>query len=267
MRGLFIAAAVAALGLASSAQAVSYFSLGAVQSNTGWRDPGLAAYDQVIAGFGADGGDRVGYDDVLSSGFKFVTGSVEGSGTAPAGDTSRYMSVQAGGSVLFDLRSYLDSRGVGARSISVYLGSIDASNTIDLIGRTQGGSLDFATPLATITGAGLGASEGEGLVASLNRRLYINFASFEDVGAIRFSSLDAAFEFDQIAINSARYSIDPRLTVPENGKLPAATVAMPRRDSVGTVPEPASWAMMLGGFGLLGAMMRMRRKERSASFA
>jgi hypothetical protein len=30
-------------------------------------------------------------------------------------------------------------------------------------------------------------------------------------------------------------------------------------DSTAPVPEPASWAMMVGGFGLMGAMMRRRR--------
>ncbi len=30
-------------------------------------------------------------------------------------------------------------------------------------------------------------------------------------------------------------------------------------DSVGGVPEPASWAMLLGGFGIVGAMARRRR--------
>lgn len=32
------------------------------------------------------------------------------------------------------------------------------------------------------------------------------------------------------------------------------------RDSVPSVPEPASWALMLGGFGAIGAAMRGRRK-------
>jgi hypothetical protein len=34
----------------------------------------------------------------------------------------------------------------------------------------------------------------------------------------------------------------------------------PALDSTGAVPEPASWAMMLGGFGLVGGAMRSRRK-------
>ena len=36
--------------------------------------------------------------------------------------------------------------------------------------------------------------------------------------------------------------------------------------TAGSVPEPASWAMMLGGFGLVGGAMRSRRRA-SASFA
>jgi hypothetical protein len=36
--------------------------------------------------------------------------------------------------------------------------------------------------------------------------------------------------------------------------------------SFAAVPEPASWALMLGGFGLVGGVMRMRRKA-AASFA
>lgn len=36
----------------------------------------------------------------------------------------------------------------------------------------------------------------------------------------------------------------------------------------GAVPEPASWAMMVGGFGMMGGMMRANRRSRtSVSFA
>jgi len=34
----------------------------------------------------------------------------------------------------------------------------------------------------------------------------------------------------------------------------------------GAVPEPASWALMLGGFGLVGGAMRSRRRQ-AVSFA
>ena len=46
-------------------------------------------------------------------------------------------------------------------------------------------------------------------------------------------------------------------------------------DQVGTqfsavttsVPEPAGWAMMIGGFGLVGGAMRQRRRSVTVSFA
>jgi len=41
----------------------------------------------------------------------------------------------------------------------------------------------------------------------------------------------------------------------------------PAPQVVGGVPEPASWAMMLGGFGLLGMTLRTRKSARSVTFA
>lgn len=37
--------------------------------------------------------------------------------------------------------------------------------------------------------------------------------------------------------------------------------------SVAAVPEPATWAMMLVGFGIMGAAMRYRRRNTAVSFA
>ncbi len=39
-----------------------------------------------------------------------------------------------------------------------------------------------------------------------------------------------------------------------------------RLSTSGAVPEPASWAMMLGGFGLAGAVMRMNRQKKAVAF-
>jgi hypothetical protein len=36
---------------------------------------------------------------------------------------------------------------------------------------------------------------------------------------------------------------------------------------VGAVPEPATWAMMIGGFGMVGGAMRRRRVSTKVSFA
>ncbi|MES2289341.1 MAG: PEPxxWA-CTERM sorting domain-containing protein [Pseudomonadota bacterium] len=37
--------------------------------------------------------------------------------------------------------------------------------------------------------------------------------------------------------------------------------------NTGGVPEPATWAMMIGGFGMVGASMRYRRRKTTVSFA
>jgi len=34
---------------------------------------------------------------------------------------------------------------------------------------------------------------------------------------------------------------------------------------IGSVPEPATWAMMLVGFGLMGALLRVARRRRIAT--
>ena len=53
----------------------------------------------------------------------------------------------------------------------------------------------------------------------------------------------------------------------------ASTQAGPGLDNViltavpGGVPEPASWALMIAGFGLIGSAMRRRAKARGQSFA
>ena len=41
---------------------------------------------------------------------------------------------------------------------------------------------------------------------------------------------------------------------------PAGPYSLSIREASGSVPEPASWAMMLGGFGLVGGVMRSRQK-------
>jgi len=47
-----------------------------------------------------------------------------------------------------------------------------------------------------------------------------------------------------------------------------SAVVTARIDSVSTaVPEPGTWALMLGGFGLTGDMLRRRRRATSVSFA
>ncbi|MDO6413158.1 PEPxxWA-CTERM sorting domain-containing protein [Sphingomonas sp. BIUV-7] len=53
----------------------------------------------------------------------------------------------------------------------------------------------------------------------------------------------------------------------ENGTLAGFRASVSGTFSGSPVPEPASWAMMVGGFGLLGATMRRRRPAMSVSFS
>ncbi len=42
---------------------------------------------------------------------------------------------------------------------------------------------------------------------------------------------------------------------------------VPPTTDPGAVPEPATWAMMIGGFGMIGASLRNRRRKSAVSFA
>ena len=253
MRGMIVAAA-AAIGLASSAQAVSYFSLAA---NAG--DPGLAGYDSVLTSF--DGGNAVGY----SNGSNF--GITSGTGSAPLGDTSSYGQISDGGSVMFDLRNAFSSRTTAARSLSVYLGAITADDFIEVLGLSAGGGLDPANVLMTISGADLLA--GLGANSANSQRLYINFLANEQVSALVFGS-SSLFAFDTLAVSSAVYAINaqqktvtalPSATLDTGSPSQASYMLSSNGAQMGSaVPEPASWAMMISGFLMAGAMVRSRRR-------
>ncbi len=57
-------------------------------------------------------------------------------------------------------------------------------------------------------------------------------------------------------------------TFASEGEVHLTQTPNPTFDVPGAVPEPASWAMMLGGFGIVGAALRSRRRRMlAASFA
>jgi hypothetical protein len=237
----FVAAAVAAILIAAGpAQAVDFHMTGALpKASGGLGDPGAAANEHIVTGF--DGHDSLSYDPAHASRFGLFTGSHSGVAAAPAGDTSHYMAIDAGGSVLFDL-SALNSAASPITSISVYIGSVDPYNFIDVLGMDADGALDMAHPLLTIGGANLPSDNGDWYSNLANGRLTFTFGPSERVGGLIFRSTGVAFEFDSIAIGTG-----------VAGNLANA-------GGVAPVPEPASWAMMLGGFGMVGGAMRSRRR-------
>lgn len=108
-----------------------------------------------------------------------------------------------------------------ATGFSIDLGSIDAYNTLTL-NFVGGGSQSF-------TGAQLVANpSGSQSSPNTNGRFRFTGAAGERIASITFASTGNSFEVDRLAV-------------------------------AGAIPEPATWAMMLGGFGLIGAASRRRR--------
>ena len=70
-----------------------------------------------------------------------------------------------------------------------------------------------------------------------------------------FASIDPTITIDQTFYDNLGLTADNFALVVEPG--------LPGADS-GGVPEPAAWALMLGGFGAVGALLRRRRTLRLA---
>lgn len=78
-----------------------------------------------------------------------------------------------------------------------------------------------------------------------------------------FYKIDVSDGLQQVALKyqgssgAVLYSTGPKPVVPPPGG----------GGTGGVVPEPATWAMMLGGFGLLGGMIRRKRRTQAIVFA
>jgi hypothetical protein len=109
-------------------------------------------------------------------------------------------------------------------SLSFYLGSLDSYNTLSFY--------DGATLVKSYNGGDLTPDpSGDQGAGSTNRRYFFTFGAADDVNKVVFSSASPAFEFDNIAA------------------------------AVSAVPEPATWTMMIFGFGFLGFMLRGNRRR------
>ncbi len=106
---------------------------------------------------------------------------------------------------------------------SFYFGSPDEYNDVTFTFTGAGGSVTLSgEDIWTDEVLNLTGNQGDG------RRVYYNFGG-DAVKSITFASSGNSFEIDGLAAN------------------------------VGAVPEPGTWALMIGGFGGAGAMLRRRR--------
>ena len=161
------------------------------------------------------------------------TDSVSGGRAQPLGSTGGYASVGVttnGGSVnpaMFDLSGF-DS----ITEISFLWGSIDTYNTIEFL---DGDGMSLG--IYTGGSAGIAPANGNQTDGASNRvvTFTIDGATSTELAALKFSSDNNSFEFDNLNVVS------------------------------GAVPEPATWAMMIAGFGLVGGAMR--RRSTNVAFA
>jgi len=158
--------------------------------------------------------------------YSILQGLVPHQGYNPAGDETHYLAVPGADHV--DGSASLDFSAYSGAPItrfSFYWGSIDRGNV--LTATSSLGSL-------TLTGAELiNAGYGSATSARGNRRAYFSLAQGERLLGLSFES-PTAFEVDDIYLRTA------------------------------PVPEPASWAFLLLGFGLAGSAMRRERKTLTA---
>ena len=198
-----------------------------------------APYDLNVP---AGTGTVVDFDHALPTGFT-LTGSGyliqsgdNGLGAAPAAgptdatdDHSAYLSVYDGWAKLMS--------GTSFHSVSFFWGSMDSYNAFDLLDAS--GNV-FDTILSGDIPAG---TNGDQLGAWTNQRVTIT--SSQAVYGVQLRSTTPAFEADNFLFS---------------GHLGGGNDV-----HVGAVPEPASWAMILVGFGAVGGAIRSQRRK--VSFA
>lgn len=187
----------------------------------GAPDPGLpAGFVPVI---GLDAPMAAGISNIFAGPTVITAAGSSAGRAAPAGTPNGgvYQSVGPDSLSTFDFTNFT-GRGQVLAGFSLYWGSIDSYNSLDF--RRADGSL-----VRTITGLDMPQWNGNQAAAITNRRVTFGLDVQDRIEKVGFRSSSPAFEFDNIGV------------------------------TIGAVPEPASWAMLITGFGVVGALLRRRR--------
>lgn len=195
-----------------------------VTSIAGAPDPGPLAGQIMVETFDAPAAAGFSWTGGLAT----ATGTVRGVHTTPALNSSRFGYVSSANP---DPVATLITPAL--RTISFYWGSMDSHNWLWVLGADLQ-PIHFVH-LTTINFDTVAYTLGSG---GRNRRLAITADAGETIGGLRFWGRGRSFEFDDFAATLA-----PGIS-PESG-----------------VPEPASWAMLIAGMGLVGAVARRRNRQ------
>lgn len=158
--------------------------------------------------------------------YSIQSGNFPGLAAPPAGVVNNYLSVPdaQGGSSSDTATIYFTDYLLANRpfrSLSFYWGSIDSYNKLEVL------DVD-GNVLQTLFGNDINnPADGNQTAPFSNQRVFLRFADGELASKLRLTSTGRAFEIDDIAGSA--------------------------------VPEPATWAMLLAGFGLVGFAARRRR--------
>jgi hypothetical protein len=256
IRSVSLAALAAAAFSATAAQAVSFttsysenFNTLARTGTTGTALPAGWSFTE------SDDNANSSYGVSDGSGGTNFAGNTYSFGVTGAEDRA-FGTVQSGTllSTIFAQFENGNSRTVTDLTVSYYgefwrLGTTGRADRLDVAYSINGGAfvqldaLDFVTPVTT------GAAGGRNGNLADNRTLRTATLAGIDLGAgetirFRWSDFNASGSDDGLAIDdfSLAATLEPVVVTP-----PPA------------VPEPATWAMMIGGFGLVGGALRRRR--------
>lgn len=215
---------------ASAAGAVTYSSL------PGAPDPGAALGEAIIDSFSTG---MVGPAGIVYSGSYTVDAlDVSGIRAPPAGDATAYFATPGSasptpGTAKIDFSGFISANSA-LSSLSFYWGSIDSYNTLEVLN-------NMGTVIATLVGNDISPANGDQSLPATNRRLFLTFAPTDNFAALRLTSTSRAFEIDDIAASFGD-------------------------GNPGTVPEPASWAMLITGFALVGFASRRQRRIKTVAY-
>lgn len=163
----------------------------------------------------------VSFDNANAAGYSF-----SGAITTTSTSIPNLAAAPAGDTTAFGYISSAIPNGIATlttpnlKSISFYWGSIDTFNFVDVLG--AGG-----VTLSTVVGGAIPPANGDQSAPATNRRVNFVAGPGEVITGLRLRSTGVAFEVDNFA--------------------------------AAAVPEPATWAMLVAGFGLVGFATRRRR--------